>query len=181
MASSTNSQQQQVPQATGGPGEATVTEPSSHNRHAAAVSSGVELNNLESAGDSNDISRLSPTLDMSPITSPAKQSSVSAVEPSTTRLPGSPTAAKHVASPASPPVVPTVTNTTLDQPPTKEQKPTSPAIQITLLLITGARHPYRVDEKYLRKRNVNFMDNDPFTISIYTLKELIWKDWREGT
>lgn len=56
---------------------------------------------------------------------------------------------------------------------------------ITLLLTTGARHPYRIDEKYLTKRNVTVPGKteegkvDPFTISVYTLKELILREWRE--
>lgn len=56
---------------------------------------------------------------------------------------------------------------------------------ITLLLTTGARHPYRIDERYLAKRNVNVPGktpdgrSDPFTISVYTLKELILREWRE--
>ncbi len=56
---------------------------------------------------------------------------------------------------------------------------------ITLLLPTGARHPYRIDEKYLAKRNVEIPDvseaggKDPFSISVYKLKELILREWRE--
>ncbi|KAI9822812.1 MAG: hypothetical protein M1826_000391 [Phylliscum demangeonii] len=50
---------------------------------------------------------------------------------------------------------------------------------ITLLLTTGARHPYKIDDKYLKKRNIEVPDNDPFEISTYTLKELIWREWRE--
>ncbi|KAK3687220.1 ubiquitin-related domain-containing protein [Podospora appendiculata] len=56
---------------------------------------------------------------------------------------------------------------------------------ITLLLPTGARHPYRIDEKYLAKRNVEIPDvteagqRDPFSISIYKLKELILREWRD--
>ena len=60
-----------------------------------------------------------------------------------------------------------------------------PALSITLMLITGARHPYKIDEKYLRNRKVeastlqtsegNF---DPRELSGYKLKELIWTDWR---
>ena len=53
-------------------------------------------------------------------------------------------------------------------------------IMITLLLTSGARHPYRIDDKYLKKRNITAPNNDPFEISIYTLKELIWREWREG-
>ncbi len=56
---------------------------------------------------------------------------------------------------------------------------------ITLLLPTGARHPYRIDEKYLTKRNVEIPETneaglkDPFSISIYKLKELILREWRD--
>lgn len=61
----------------------------------------------------------------------------------------------------------------------------TPVCAITLLLPTGARHPYRIDEKYLAKRNVEVPDvtesgvRDPFSISIYKLKELILREWRE--
>lgn len=60
-----------------------------------------------------------------------------------------------------------------------------PVVQFTLLLAsTGTRHPYQLNERYLTKRNVKADEGgqfDPTIISIYTLKELIWKDWREGT
>jgi hypothetical protein len=56
-----------------------------------------------------------------------------------------------------------------------------PVVVIMLLLpSTGARHPYKIDERYLRKRNVVVDDMDPYNINVYTLKELIWRDWREG-
>ncbi|KAJ9623227.1 hypothetical protein H2203_006164 [Taxawa tesnikishii (nom. ined.)] len=59
-----------------------------------------------------------------------------------------------------------------------------PVIIINLLLTsTGTRHPYKIDEKYLSKRGVAADGEggtfDPFVISVYTLKELIWRDWRE--
>ncbi|KAK2730279.1 hypothetical protein CKAH01_09665 [Colletotrichum kahawae] len=60
-----------------------------------------------------------------------------------------------------------------------------PVCNITLLLTTGARHPYKLDEKYLTKRNVNVPGlteagkKDPFSISVYTLKELILREWRD--
>jgi hypothetical protein len=60
-----------------------------------------------------------------------------------------------------------------------------PVLVITLLLTSGTRHPYKIDEKYLRKRNVNVPGmteggrKDPFSISVYTLKELILREWRE--
>ena len=56
-----------------------------------------------------------------------------------------------------------------------------PRLIITLLLhSTDTRHPYTINEKYLKKRNVTVLDNDPVNMSVYTLKELIWRDWREG-
>lgn len=65
--------------------------------------------------------------------------------------------------------------------------PTSsgPALSITLMLTTGARHPYKIDEKYLRNRKVEPSTLqtgegafDPRELSGYKLKELIWTDWR---
>ncbi len=64
------------------------------------------------------------------------------------------------------------------------------------MLTTGARHPYKIDEKYLRSRKVEAKASevkpsagesadesavpafDPREISGYKLKELIWTDWR---
>ena len=64
---------------------------------------------------------------------------------------------------------------------TKESETEGPALLITLLLSsTGARHPYKLDEKYLRKRNVVVEGNNPINLSLYKLKELILRDWREG-
>lgn len=64
-------------------------------------------------------------------------------------------------------------------------EPNSPPVcNITLLLTTGSRHPYKLDAKYLARRNVAIPENteqgqpDPFSISIYTLKELILREWR---
>jgi hypothetical protein len=67
-----------------------------------------------------------------------------------------------------------------DTPAAKPDNSNGPVVIITLLLTTGARHPYKIDEKYLKKRNVNVESMDPYNISVYTLKELIWRDWREG-
>ncbi|KAI1098156.1 hypothetical protein F4804DRAFT_136540 [Jackrogersella minutella] len=59
------------------------------------------------------------------------------------------------------------------------------AVGIELLLTSGARHPFRIDEKYLQKRNVTVTGKtedgrmDPFSITVYTLKELILRDWRK--
>ncbi|KAJ5719225.1 hypothetical protein N7493_007680 [Penicillium malachiteum] len=60
----------------------------------------------------------------------------------------------------------------------KELDDAGPSLDITLLLTTGSRHPFTIDAKYLRKRSVNVENNDPFAMSVYTLKELIWREWR---
>ncbi|RHZ59747.1 hypothetical protein CDV55_100247 [Aspergillus turcosus] len=61
----------------------------------------------------------------------------------------------------------------------KEVEDSGPSLTITLLLTTGSRHPFEIDGKYLRKRGINAENNDPFAMSVYTLKELIWKEWRQ--
>lgn len=59
-----------------------------------------------------------------------------------------------------------------------------PVCNITLLLTTGSRHPYKIDARYLNRRNVPIPEEnensqpDPFSISVYTLKELILREWR---
>ncbi|KAJ5629876.1 hypothetical protein N7528_003533 [Penicillium herquei] len=60
----------------------------------------------------------------------------------------------------------------------KELEDAGPSLDITLLLTTGSRHPFTIDAKYLRKRSVNVENHDPFAMSVYTLKELIWREWR---
>lgn len=62
----------------------------------------------------------------------------------------------------------------------KEVEDDGPSLAITLLLTTGARHPFTIDGKYLRKRSVNVENYDPYAMSVYTLKELIWREWRSG-
>jgi hypothetical protein len=56
---------------------------------------------------------------------------------------------------------------------------TGPALTVTLLLTSGARHPFKLDSKYFAKRSVDVPDNDPFHLSVYKLKELILREWRE--
>lgn len=62
----------------------------------------------------------------------------------------------------------------------KDVEESGPVLMITLLLINGARHPFKLDAKYLNKRNVEVQGNDPFNLSVYKLKELILREWREG-
>lgn len=60
-----------------------------------------------------------------------------------------------------------------------------PVCVITLLVPSGKKHPYKIDEKYLAKRNVNIPGTtasghkDLLSISAYTLKELILREWRD--
>ena len=68
-----------------------------------------------------------------------------------------------------------------DQPmPVPKDENAGPILMITLLLTTGARHPFKLDSKYLARRNVEVQGNDPFNLSVYKLKELILREWREG-
>lgn len=53
------------------------------------------------------------------------------------------------------------------------------AVMVVLLLTTGARHPFRIDHRYLEKRSVTPAEGEPLNISVYTVKELIWRDWRD--
>ncbi|KIV86757.1 hypothetical protein PV11_02351 [Exophiala sideris] len=63
--------------------------------------------------------------------------------------------------------------------PAKDTDVTGPVLIVTLLLTNGARHPFRLDSKYLAKRGVEVPENDPFNLSVYKLKELILREWRE--
>ncbi|OJD19368.1 hypothetical protein AJ78_00638 [Emergomyces pasteurianus Ep9510] len=66
----------------------------------------------------------------------------------------------------------------LPSPTAKEAEDSGMVLDINLLLITGARHPFKIDGKYLRKRQVDVPDSNPYAMSVYTLKELIWREWR---
>lgn len=61
-----------------------------------------------------------------------------------------------------------------------EEDDSGPSLMITLLLTSGSRHPFKIDGKYLRKQSIKVENNDPFNMSVYTLKELIWREWRPG-
>lgn len=69
-----------------------------------------------------------------------------------------------------------------DGEPAPATDPSVPALRITLMLTTGARHAYTISQKYLNSRKVTAVDSsgnfDPREMSGYKLKELIWTDWR---
>lgn len=56
----------------------------------------------------------------------------------------------------------------------------APVVRISLLLTTGTRHPMALTRNYLRKRNMLPDDEDPFSITVYQLKQMIWNDWKPG-
>ena len=110
----------------------------------------------------------SPTVREDPGTNAADKSSSSTPAPITTPLIRKETAPAIGSSSDKPIPIP------------KESDLAGPTLIITLLLTSGARHPYKIDEKYLKKRGVNVEGNNPVNMSVYTLKELIWREWREG-
>ena len=69
-----------------------------------------------------------------------------------------------------------------DGEPAPSTDPSTPALRISLMLTTGARHAYTITQKYLSSRKVTAVDAsgnfDPREMSGYKLKELIWTDWR---
>ncbi|KAK5947676.1 hypothetical protein PMZ80_001830 [Knufia obscura] len=103
------------------------------------------------------------------------------------------TAIQNAQNPPTPPPVPSVPTALRDRaqstaigessdspaPVPKDTEDTGPTLMITLLLITGARHPFNLDMKYLAKRNVQVQGNDPFNLSVYKVKELILREWRD--
>lgn len=63
--------------------------------------------------------------------------------------------------------------------------PSVVALSVTLLLISGVRHQFTMDETYLEQHSVKAQSGkeslrDPFEMSVWQLKECIWKDWKDG-
>lgn len=111
---------------------------------------------------------------------PATDSSLPHTNPDAQQLPlllGAAKAPVSTDAGADPPVIGPATDKPL---PASSQPTTGPQLILTLLLHTGARHLFMINDKYLRKRNITVMDNNPINLSVYTLKELIWRDWRDG-
>lgn len=118
-----------------------------------------------------------------PATAPIATSTPQTVEPSTSE--DAPAAASPSAKPAPPSALNRAETEAIgpstDTPAANPDNTNGPVLVIMLLLTSGSRHPYKIEEKYLKKRNVKVENMDPYNISVYTLKELIWRDWREGT
>ena len=128
---------------------------------------------IEPSSDNQD-STNNPPLNFNPQTQ-ERSTPVPAKEHSSPNNPSLPPLLREKTAPAIGPA------TDKPNPLPKESEVEGPVLYITLLLSsTGARHPYKLDEKYLRKRNVVVDANNPINISLYKLKELILRDWREG-
>ena len=61
-----------------------------------------------------------------------------------------------------------------------EEEEEGPSLSVTLLLTSGARHLFHIDARFLRKESISAPNDDPFEMSVYALKELIWGDWHSG-
>ncbi|KAI8941336.1 hypothetical protein NX059_002562 [Plenodomus lindquistii] len=147
----------------------------------ALSSSPVEMRTLESAAATSSPADTPAQTTDTPVTTQIAATTPHVVEmkPSESPVPTSPTAAKP-APPANLARAETeAIGPSTDTPALDPDNTNGPTLVIMLLLTTGARHPYKIDEKYLKKRNVTVEAMDPYNISVYTLKELIWRDWRE--
>jgi hypothetical protein len=67
-----------------------------------------------------------------------------------------------------------------DSPVEVQEAPDQKVVSIVLLIpATGRRHTYTIGMKYLAKRNVtNVENNDPFNLTVSTMKDLILRDWK---
>jgi len=161
-----------------------ATAPVSHTEpaHGTLSSSAVEMNMLPPAAGAPEVfTNTAATGDSGPPhTAPVLPAMDGTTAPLETTLPA---AASSATSPARNELNRTETEAALgpstDGPAANPDNSNGPTVVIMLLLTTGARHPYKIDEKYLKKRNVTVEGMDPYNISVYTLKELIWRDWRE--
>jgi hypothetical protein len=139
----------------------------------AADMSSVSANERQHEGQSSAAMATSQTFSSSTNDASTNTHAADASEPSASMIPG-------VTRLDSVPITPSTDNT-----PSATISEAGPVLVITLLLASGARHPYKIDEKYLIKRNVDVPGiteggrKDPFSISVYTLKELILREWRE--
>lgn len=110
---------------------------------------------------------------------PMRTDTATALDQSTHILPPPPTIHEHPQSRDR--AISTAIGPSSDSPivPSKDADSAGPTLMITLLLTSGARHPFKLDSKYLQKRNVEVQGNDPFSLSVYKLKELILREWRD--
>ncbi|KAF1930665.1 uncharacterized protein M421DRAFT_99300 [Didymella exigua CBS 183.55] len=164
---------QNIPQATA---QTSQTAPG----HDTLSSSAVEMKTLQPAAGAPAPTTSTATDSGAPQIAPVEFTSIGEISPSQNTQPA---ASWPATLPARNELNRTETEAALgpstDGPAANPDNSNGPTVVIMLLLTTGARHPYKIDEKYLKKRNVTVEEMDPYNISIYTLKELIWRDWRE--
>jgi hypothetical protein len=149
--------------------------------HDTLSSSAVEMETLQSPTSAPAHTTSTATDSGAPQIAPVEFTNIGEISPSQSTQPAA-------SSSAAPPVRDELNRTeteaalgpSTDGPAANPDNSNGPTVVIMLLLTTGARHPYKIDEKYLKKRNVTVEEMDPYNISVYTLKELIWRDWREG-
>lgn len=150
--------------------------------HDTLSSSAVEMKTLQSPAGAPAPTTSATTDSGAPQIAPVEFTNIGEISPSESTQPAPSSSA---AAPARNELSRTETEAALgpstDGPAANPDHSNGPTVVIMLLLTTGARHPYKIDEKYLKKRNVTVEEMDPYNISVYTLKELIWRDWREGT
>lgn len=165
--------------------EAPATVAGAANNDTQQASTPVEMHNLPTATEqeqsiTHPVDQVAPSVSMAQPAEPTASPSTSA--PATTSQPPSSTPAASAPAPvqmkrkASEALGP-ATDAAITPPAS-----TGPVLSITLMLTTGARHPYKIDEKYLTNRGATAQNADgsfdPLQVSGYKLKELIWTDWR---
>ncbi|KAI9729287.1 MAG: hypothetical protein M1834_006958 [Cirrosporium novae-zelandiae] len=99
----------------------------------------------------------------------------------TTSKPESVQDSSHEPHDASPPSQSAIQPHQDDGKPTEEttaHEP-GPSLTITLLRPNGNRHAFPLNERYLKRREINVPENDPYNMTIWTLKEAIWREWRD--
>ncbi|KAI9886266.1 MAG: phosphatidylinositol-3,5-bisphosphate 5-phosphatase [Watsoniomyces obsoletus] len=118
---------------------------------------------------------------------PVYSTTVNAGEGASAGIPDDPRAGTSSFSPA-PTTSPAQVNMASNQVPLSSEaamaatssSPTVPtSVNITLLMISGARQAYRIDDKFMKRHQIHPPGNDVLEISVYTLKELILRDWQD--
>ena len=144
----------------------------------------MEMNNLQSQspGDAPESSREAITREEqfhTPAQSPTVETS-QAADTTVEKLSDQPTDSAPMPPLKREQTAPAIGPSSDKPTPLSKEAESDKVLLITLLLTNGARHPYKIDEKYLKKRSVSVEGDNPINLSIYDLKNLIWREWREG-
>ncbi|KAK6531133.1 hypothetical protein TWF281_007958 [Arthrobotrys megalospora] len=94
----------------------------------------------------------------------------------------------HLATTANPPVDGTqeteatseenaITSTPAIPEASTQEEDTTPGIVITLLILSGARSTFTLNPGYIKRHSVPH--EDAMMMTVYNLKECIWRDWKE--